>query len=64
MAHILIVSELDPTFVIKVEQTDDGEVFGDCGRCGDSISDRNHFEDTVESIVKHVDRNNCQVMIA
>lgn len=65
MAHILIVSESDPTFVIKVEETEDGEaIYGDCKQCGDRISDRGHFEDTIQAIQIHVDRNDCQVMIA
>jgi len=64
MAHILIVSESDPTFVIKIEQTEDGEVYGVCNRCGEKISDRNHFGGTIHVNQIHVDRNDCWVILS
>lgn len=56
MAHILIQSETDPAHVIRVQADGQGEWHsGHCFRCGEYITDRGAFEDTVEAIRVHVD---------
>jgi hypothetical protein len=44
---------------IDVAYDDEGNVFGDCPACGERITDRGHFADTIEAISIHVDREAC-----
>lgn len=55
MAHILIQSESDPGRVLVIRQDEDGFIFAKCPRCRRTITDRGHFEDTIEAASIHVD---------
>ena len=54
MARVLVVSDDDAT-VVDVETDEDGATVGRCP-CGEAISDRGHFEDTVQAVELHVDQ--------
>jgi diaminopimelate decarboxylase len=56
MAHILIQSEKDPQQVIQVRTDNEGNTYGFHLKCGQKITDRGHFEDTVQAIEIHVDQ--------
>nr|WP_221374467.1 hypothetical protein [Actinoplanes polyasparticus] len=53
MAQVLVASD-DGATVVEIVQDDEVGAFGVCP-CGDRISDRGHFEDTVQAVEVHVD---------
>jgi hypothetical protein len=55
MARVLVVSD-DGAITVEIERQDaDAWTFGVCP-CGEVISDRGHFEDTVNAVELHVDQ--------
>jgi hypothetical protein len=56
MAYILIQSETDPQNVIQLRTDVDGDHYGFHSKCGQKITDRGHFEDTVQAIEIHLDQ--------
>jgi len=58
MARIVIHSDTR-TLAIPVIIDEDEGAYGDCPSCGERITDRGHFEDTLEAIQIHVDRETC-----
>lgn len=59
MSRVLVVSG-DGNTVIEIVTNEDGWTFGVCPRCGDAITDRGHFEDTVEACGVHVDQHRAR----
>lgn len=55
MAQVLVVSDDGATVVEVVTDDEDGGTVAVC-QCGERISDRGHFEDTVQAAVVHLDR--------
>jgi hypothetical protein len=56
MARVLVVSDDGATVVPIVRAGEDGDrTEGRCP-CGEIISDRGHFEDTVQAVELHVDQ--------
>jgi hypothetical protein len=56
MARVLVVSD-DGAAQVEIEQDVEGAAFGVCDLCGERITDRGHFEDTVQAAEVHVDRH-------
>jgi hypothetical protein len=54
MARVLVVSD-DGATVVDIVTDDEGRTEGLCA-CGERISDRGHFEDTVSATELHVDQ--------
>lgn len=54
MARVLVASD-DGVTVVEVTTGDDGWTTAQCP-CGERISDRGHFEDTVHAAEVHVDQ--------
>lgn len=54
MARVLVVSDNGAT-VVPIVTDDEGWTEGRCP-CGEAISDRGHFEDTVRAAELHVDQ--------
>jgi hypothetical protein len=56
MARVLVVSA-DDTVIVVVSTDDEGWTSGRCSECHALITDRGHFEDTVQAAVVHVDQH-------
>ncbi len=56
MVRILVVSD-DGATTVEISTDGEGWTSGLCDRCGETISDRSHFEDTVQAAEIHVDRH-------
>jgi hypothetical protein len=55
MARVLVVSDDGATVVPIVQVGEAGDYTEGPCPCGEVISDRGHFEDTVEAVKVHVD---------
>lgn len=56
MSRVLVVSDDGATTVEIEQQEADAWTFGVCSRCSEVITDRGHFEDTVQAAEIHVDQ--------
>lgn len=56
MARVQVLSD-DGSTVVEVDTDDEGWTAGLCTGCGEQITDRGHFEDTVQACEVHVDQH-------
>ncbi len=55
MATVHVVSD-DELIVVDIVQDDEGWTTGRCQRCRTVLTDRGHFEDTVQAAGVHADK--------
>lgn len=55
MARVLVASD-DGSTTVEILDEDDYTT-GTCDRCGETLSDRGHFEDTIQAAQIHLDQH-------